>query len=483
MPTHPDTSTTALMNESERLRLIEENVRDYGIITLDTQNRIAAWNVGAELILGWKAQEIIGQSGAVIFTPEDRAAGVVEQELEKAETVGRSEDKRWHLRKDGARFWASGVMTALRDEDGELRGFVKILRDATERHREKVERETLLQTLEVERARLTSLFMQSPAFIAVVHGPQHIFEMANPLYYKLVGHRDIVGKPVREALPEVEGQGFFEILDEVYHTGKPFIGKNMRILLQIEDNGPLQERYVDFVYQPLLEADGTTSGIFTHGVDFTEYRLAQAEIENLNARLRRSVQETHHRVKNNLQVISALAELQMGEGSTVPVSALKRIGQHTRSLAALHELLTREAKTNIEADEVSVPEAMDRLIPLLRATAVGYAIHYTVEDFCLPVRESASLVLLVSELVSNAIKHGNGQIGINFSLEGNNARLEVYDDGPGFPDGFDWRKAANTGFDLIDSTGRHDLRGAITYSNCPEGGASIMVVFPLTHVT
>lgn len=481
MQSNLDGFVPTTLNDSERLRLIEENVRDYAIITLDPQGRITAWNWGAEAILGWQTHEIVGRSGAVIFTPEDRDNGVATQELETAQTQGRSEDKRWHVRKDGTRFWASGVMTSLREASGELRGFVKILRDATQRHQAKVEKETLLQSTEDARARLASLFMQAPAFIAVLRGPCHIFEMANPMYLQLVGHRAVLGKTVQEALPEVEEQGFLTLLDDVYHTGKPFIGKNMSILLQAEAHGPLQERFIDFVYQPLMEADGAVSGIFVHGVDFTEYRQALTEIENLNLRLRRSVQETHHRVKNNLQVISALADLQM-EGNTVPVAALARIGQHARSLAALHDLLTHEAKTDIETQHISVSALMEKLIPLLQATTGGRMLNYTVENFRLPVREGTSLALLVSELVSNAVKHGRNDIEVNLSVEEDSARLQVGDDGPGFPSGFDWRQAANTGLGLIDSTGRHDLQGTITYENRLQGGAQVVVVFPVAQL-
>ena len=231
---------------------------------------------------------------------------------------------------------------------------------------------------------------------------------------------------------------------------------------------------------PLLDEQGNVREWIGTNTDITERVQHMEEIENLNARLRRSIQETHHRVKNNLQIISALAELQTEEGEdTVPVTAVKRIGQHTRSLAAIHDLLTQEAKANVEADSISAKAALDKLIPLLKATTGGRPLRYQVDDFRLPVREGASLALLVSELVSNAVKHGRDEIEVTLTIEGVTARLEVCDDGPGFPPGFDWRKAANTGLGLIDSTGRHDLRGSISYENRSEGGARVVVRFPI----
>lgn len=204
------------------------------------------------------------------------------------------------------------------------------------------------------------------------------------------------------------------------------------------------------------------------------------EIEALNARLKRSVQATHHRVKNNLQIIVALVEVQTAAGeSTVPASAILRVGQHARSLAALHDLLTQEPEGDAETEVISTKATLGKLIPLLQATAGGRSILYQIDDFLLSVGESASLALLISELISNALKHGTNDINLILSTQGEKVTLEVSNDGCGFPLDFDWRKAANTGLSLIDSTGRHDLNGTISYENRPEGGARVTVVFPL----
>jgi PAS domain S-box-containing protein len=117
--------------EEERFRLIAENVRDYAIVLLAADGTVVSWNAGAERILGYRADEIIGRPDTRFFTPEDAAAGRPQRELRQAAEVGRADNECWLVRKDGSRFWASGVTTALRD--GELRGFVKILRDLTER--------------------------------------------------------------------------------------------------------------------------------------------------------------------------------------------------------------------------------------------------------------------------------------------------------------------------------------------------------------
>jgi two-component system sensor histidine kinase TctE len=97
------------------------------------------------------------------------------------------------------------------------------------------------------------------------------------------------------------------------------------------------------------------------------------------------------------------------------------------------------------------------------------------------VRDGASLALLVSETISNAVKHGQGDIEVRLIVSGKTALLEICDDGPGFPPGFDWRRSASTGLGLIDSTGRHDLRGTISFENRAEGGARVAITFPLPN--
>ena len=258
-----------------------------------------------------------------------------------------------------------------------------------------------------------------------------------------------------------------------------------------------------------------------------------AEIEALNVRLRRSMAETHHRVKNNLQVISALVELQAEPGTPfVSVDALRRIGSHAHALASLHDLLTDQAKSGAEINVISARALLGKMIPLLQAATGERPFETHIEDARLPVRIGSSLCLLVNELVSNAIKHGGKRIRLSLTTQplapepGNSApaseapletgavsemvvseieaaealreafegsdrrgpeapssprlvRLEIADDGPGFPAGFDVRTAANTGLDLVANISRLDLNGQVTFANGAEGGALVAITFPL----
>lgn len=148
--------------------------------------------------------------------------------------------------------------------------------------------EAMTRILKDERSHLRTLFNQAPGFIAVLRGNTHVFELANEAYYQLVGHRDIVGKPVWQALPEVAGQGFEVLLDGVYETGKPFVGRRLKVQIQREPNGPLTENYVDLLYQPIFDANGSVTGIFAQGHDVTETERAHAALAEKVAQLETS---------------------------------------------------------------------------------------------------------------------------------------------------------------------------------------------------
>lgn len=122
-----------LWSDEERWHVLMENVKDFGIFMLDASGRIATWNIGAKRLLGYSADEVLGQPFSLIFTEPDQSQEQPQFELREAETKGRCEDERWHVRRDGTQFWASGVLTPLWAPDGALRGFAKVLRDITER--------------------------------------------------------------------------------------------------------------------------------------------------------------------------------------------------------------------------------------------------------------------------------------------------------------------------------------------------------------
>ncbi len=206
----------------------------------------------------------------------------------------------------------------------------------------------------------------------------------------------------------------------------------------------------------------------------------QQHITVLNRQLQNAMTETHHRVKNNLQIIAAMIDLQLLDSeASVPIREVKRLSMHVRVLAGVHDLLTHQAKQDGLATHISVRAVLNRLIPLLQQMAEGRQIRFEVADLWFSARQSTSLAIVVNELVSNALKHGRGDVELTLSHEGDSARLEVCDDGPGFPPDFDSASAARTGLELIERLSQWDLSGQITYGNRPTGGARITICLPL----
>ena len=167
-----------------------------------------------------------------------------------------------------------------------------LAQETAERTWDAVQRSHVETHLRRSERRWRALFDQAPNFIAILLGPEHTIEYANHRYRQLVGERDLIGRTIREALPDIVGQGYYELLDTVYRTGEPYTAHDARVVLARTPGGPLEERFVDFVYQPVLDAAGAVSGIFVDGYDATaRVRSAQAlgrheeELRNLNETL------------------------------------------------------------------------------------------------------------------------------------------------------------------------------------------------------
>ncbi len=378
-------------------------------------------------------------------------------------------------RADGAYRWHLSRARAMRDAEGSVLMWIGSNTEIDDQKR-----------AEEARASLAAIVSSSDDAI-IGKDLNGIITSWNRGAERLFGYtaQESIGRPVTMLIPSGQMDEESRILKRIRHgeSVEPYETVRCR------RDGSLVN--ISLTVSPVIDARGQIAGASKIARDISERKRAEeerekhlAEIETLNHRLQRAMAETHHRVKNNLQVISALVDIQtMQHEDTVPAGELVRIGQHIRALAAIHDLLTSNAKTSVDAECLHTGEVMDKLMPLLQLLAQGRRLSVRAENIEVPLRYGTSLAMLVNELVSNAVKHGGNVIDVSLGVVLDKARLEVCDDGPGFPKGFDPRKAANTGLELIESLSRVDLRGSVTYQNHAEGGARVVVEFPVPKAT
>lgn len=289
--------------------------------------------------------------------------------------------------------------------DGRWQAFV---RDITERKRLEAERLFLMHELHRERTRLSDLFQQAPAFFAVLRGPEHIFELINPLYQELIGHRSVIGKPVREAIPEAEDQGFIALLDRVYQTGESFIGRGTRISLARGATEALEDRYLDFVYQAMREADGAISGIIVLGVDVTEGKraeLALMQTEKLAA-VGRLASSIAHEINNPLESITNLLYL-AHQSSNVPEiheyldTAERELGR----VSAISTQTLRFYKQSTKQQAVSCLELLGESLSVFKArlSNTGIRVEKRKRACKLVVCFEGEIRQVLNNLIANAI--------------------------------------------------------------------------------
>jgi two-component sensor histidine kinase len=305
------------------------------------------------------------------------------------------------------------------DGAGKVGGVLVVCNDVTDQHMLTEELRLANLSLADESNRLRQLFDESPGFMCVLRGPQHVFELANASYLKLIGSRDIIGKPIRRALPELEGQRFFDLLDQVYQSGEPFVGRKVAAMLRSQEPGTVEERYVDFVYQPILNANGTVTGIFVEGSDVTDHVRAEEQQQLL-------IRELHHRVKNTLATVQAIL------GSTARSSLSiedfhEAFAGRLVALAKAHSILTENERQVATVSELLHVE----LEPYENST--GPRIKLSGPHVELPAKLAVPVGLAFHELATNAAKYGAlsdlaGVLTVTWSVEGLQEQAQLHVD-------------------------------------------------------
>ena len=404
-----------------------EDIRDYAIFLTDEDGIVTNWNIGAQHILGYTEAEIVGKDASKFFTPEDRAKDVPAKEMNTAATSGRAEDERWHMRRDGSRFWASGIVTPVRNASGELIGFSKVMRDMTERNK-----------LTEERDRFFALSMD---MLCIVHLDGR-FQRINPAFQEVLGfsEEDLLAMPVFELVhPEDRAKTVREYKN--LSTGEPT--RFMENRLRTKDG---LYRWVAWSYFPVPE-DGLAFGV---GRDTTELRQMQEvlrlradELEDANRVKDEFLATMSHELRTPLTSILGWARL-LGSNRLNEKEKERAVQVIQRNAEAQSKLIEDlldvsriiTGKLRIELQPVSFAVLTESTINSLGPAidAKELRLEKTIDPAAGPILGDPSrLQQIVANLLSNAIKFtpSGGQIDVALQRHNSHVRLEIRDTGVG----------------------------------------------------
>ncbi|RTL71278.1 MAG: hypothetical protein EKK41_10830 [Hyphomicrobiales bacterium] len=287
-------------------------------------------------------------------------------------------------------YWNYSI-TAIRGEDGSVVG---IFNQGNETTAQVMAR----RQSQAEIERLTRMFAQAPSAVAVMRGPNHEFEIVNAAYEKLVGRTGLVGKPIAEAIPEVVPQGFIDLLDQVRTSGRAYVGHGVPVMLQRTPDGSPEERLLDFVYQPLIDGAGQSSGIFVQAADLTEQRRAEKARDLI-------LREMQHRVSNLFSIATSLVSLTARTASSASEMADDLRGK-LMALSRSHRLIQAEADTQHDKAAATLASLLAAILAPYQGPSEGGHIHIDGPDVSIGSEAMTSLALIFHELATNAAKYG-----------------------------------------------------------------------------
>jgi PAS domain S-box-containing protein len=476
----------ALETERAHFELFTDCIPDHAFVALDADGRVARWNRGAERVMGWRAEDILGQSSARFYTPEDVVNGIPEWERAQAAEHGHIQEERWHIRRDGTRFWGSGTLAAVRNQAGELVGFTKVMRDMTGHN----QAQSLLRDSE-ERLRL---FIENVTDYALFQvNTEARISSWNTGAERTFGYTEaeILGRPMRDLyLPEEAARGDAEKDLEIAQANGRF--EDARLLVR-KDGTRLFARWVT---TPMLDDAGDLRGYAKVLRDETERRHAEQRLQASLAEKHALLQEIHHRVKNNLQVITSLLSIQAERIQNPDVSAvIEDTENRVRAIAALHETLySSNDLASIEFGSY-VERLVRDLVGFFGVDEKRLSVAIRADELLVDIGQAIPLGLIVNELVTNTFKHafpvgksGLMEIHLKYladtpdhaigrSVDRGLGEITVKDNGVGLPANLRLNETPSMGLHLVNVL-VEQLNGELEVAATE--GTSFTVRFPLS---
>lgn len=481
----------ALRESEERVRLMVEGVSDYAIFMLDPDGHVASWNRGAERIKGYPANEIIGKHFSVFYPPEDIANGKTDRELKEAVAKGQCEVEGWRLRKDGSRFLANVVITALRDQEGKLRGFSKIARDVTQRY--EMERK-----LHQEQEFVRSLVECFPDLIVVLD-IEGRFKFVSDRVNDILGvtPEEYVGKPIGQRIGPEDRSKLMQMFKNAVSGHK---GQEQIEIRAQHANGNWKTLRV--IANPLFDDKGKIVGMVSSGRDVTESKQLEQQLADKEkfAAMGQMMAGAAHELNNPLTAILGVSDLlreRAVEDATRRQVDLV-LQQARRAAAIVQNLLAFSRPLAQGRTTLRLAEILNEALELERANLEkkNIRVKFTTPDDLPTVDGDRKLLLQVFlNILANAEQsispaHEQGQLDISVARAADKIRVTFADDGPGIPadivgkvfDPFFTTKRPGGGSGLgltISLAVIKEHGGNIEIESNPGAGAAIHVVLPV----
>jgi len=429
----------ALHDTEQQFQLLVDSVRDYAIYMLDPRGNIVSWNAGAQRIKGYTAEEVIGHHFSMLYSPEDIALKLPQQELEQAARTGRCEMQGWRFGRGGKRFMAHVVITAITDNTGQLSGFAKITRDISTHHH--------------AEQRFQQVVESAPNAMVMINAHGTI-ELVNAQAERVFGYTrsELVGQQVELLVPQRFAQMHPAVRNTFFHDplSRP-MGQGRDLYARRKDGS---EFPVEIGLNPIETDEGTK--VLSAIVDISDRKQKEQKIQAALEEKNILLGEIHHRVKNNLQIVHSLLDLQSSRISDpVALEMLRDSQNRIRSMALIHQSLY----LSNDFARVNIGNVLEALIPtLMESYSVDHSrIRYslTSTDVLLPINLAIPCGLIINELIANALKHAfpdqrNGMISVELAhSDGNNVLLAVSDDGIGIDAHIDLQKTDTLGLQLV----------------------------------